>query len=188
MAIVGLRNLHYAKLTKDDATGVTYGTPVAVPGVISADIKPGSNSATLYADDGPYETDTVLGDIGVTIDMADLGPTIAADLLGHTVTGGVMTKKSTDKSPYVAIMFESVKSNGKIRYKKLLKGKFQEPEENTKTKDDKVNFQTAKLEGKFVIRQNDSAWDRTADEDAEGYTAAVGTGWYTAVEPTAPTV
>lgn len=183
MAIVGLKNFYFATLIKDDESGITYEDPIRLPKIISADITPSSNSATLYADDGPCETDTVLGEIAVSIEISELSLEHQAALLGHTVEKGVMTQKGEDTAPYVAIMFESKKSNGKKRYAKLLKGKFQVPKETTKTKDNNITYQTAKLEGKFVMRQYDDAWKRIADEDAEGYELTTGAAWYESVEP-----
>lgn len=183
MSQIGLRNFYYAILSKDDKTAVTYGTPISVPGLISADIKPGGNTDTLYADDGPYEAAAVLGDIDVTVEMADLDLTTQAALLGHTVTNGVMVEKTTDIAPYVALMFESEKASGATRYVKMLKGKFSVPESSTKTKDNKVNFQTGKITGKFVARINDGAWRRVADTDATGYVSTTGDNWYKTVEP-----
>ena len=171
-------------ITSADATtstGVSYAVPVKVPGLVSADIKPGGNTDTLNADDGPYETASVLGDIDVTIEMADLPLSVQAALLGHTVTDGVMIEKTTDVAPYVAIMFESEKANGSVRYIKLLKGKFSTPESNTQTKGNKVNFQTGKITGKFVKRQYDDAWRIMADTDASGYTTTTGDNWYQSV-------
>jgi hypothetical protein len=45
---VGLRDLHYALLIKDDATGVTYETPIHMAGAILAKIAAKSNTETLY--------------------------------------------------------------------------------------------------------------------------------------------
>ena len=185
MSLVGISNFHYAPLTTDTKTGVTYGTPVAVPGLVAVDIKTGASSGTLFADNGPYETATTLGDGTITIETADLDLETQAALLGHTVVKGVMTQKSTDKAPYVAVMFEALKANDTVRYAKLLKVKFQVPDESVKTKDDKITFQTSKIEGKIVVRKFDKQWKRTADEDAEGYEATTGANWYTAVEPSA---
>lgn len=183
MAKVGLSNFYYALNTKDDNTGVTYSPPVKVAGIISADIKTGSDTATLFADNGPAETATALGEITVDIELKDLSLEAQAALLGHTITAGVMKNNADDVAPYVAIMFESLKSNGKKRFVKLLKGKFQEPDDTNKTKEDKIAFQTQKISGKFVIREFDGIWKETTDEDATGYVAATGTAWYTAVEP-----
>jgi len=88
MAKVGLSNLHYAKNTKDDATGVTYEVPKKIAGVITADIKTGSNTATLFADNGPAETATALGEITLDLETKDLPLEAHADLLGRTIVAG----------------------------------------------------------------------------------------------------
>jgi phi13 family phage major tail protein len=183
---VGVNNLHYAVLTKDDATGVTYDAPVAVPGVISIDVKTNGNIDSLYADDAPFATAAALGDIEVSLNMAQLDLVTIAALLGHTVNAGVVDYKSTDTPPDVALLFESKKNNGSKKFVKILKGKFQEPEENFQTKTNNIQWNTPKLTGKFVTREFDRAWKRVADEDAEGYVKDTGDKWYDGVEPAAP--
>jgi len=184
MAIVGVSNFHYAKQLTDTLTGTTYDAVKKISGVVNLDVKPGSSSATLYADNGPADTATTLGEIAVSIELKELPLEDQAALLGHTLAAGVMTSKTSDVAPYVAIAFEGLKSNGKKRYVKLLKGMFQEPDDSYKTKDDKVNFQTGKIEGKFIMRTYDEQWKRTADEESADYLPATGTAWYTAIEPT----
>jgi len=94
-----------------------------------------------------------------------------------------MKSNANDVAPEVAILFESLKANGKKRFVKLLKGTFSEPDDTNKTKEDKIAFQTQKISGKFVIREFDGDWKHTTDEDAVGFVAGTGTAWYTAVEP-----
>lgn len=185
--LIGVRNLHYALLKTDDATGVTYDTPVSIPGVRTIDVKPSSGVDTLYGDDAPFDIASYLGDIEVTIDTAELSVEDMAALLGHTVSKGIIDFKSTDEAPYVAVLFESVKSNGKKRFVKLLKGKFAEPEENYQTKDSGVHWNTAKITGHFVVRTYDSAWKRVADEDGKDFEAATADAWYETVEAAAAT-
>ncbi|WDU84208.1 major tail protein [Caloramator sp. Dgby_cultured_2] len=166
-----MKDLYYAKLTKDDATGVTYETPILTAGAISAKVSPKSDTQTLYADDGAFETASQLSEITVELELADLPLSVQADLLGHTVTNGVLEAKNTDQAPYVAIGWRSLKSNGKYRYYWLLKGKFQIPDDESKTKEDKANFQTAKITGTFVARIYDGKWKMVGDEDETGFDA-----------------
>lgn len=184
MALVGVSNLHYALLIKDDSTGVTYGAPIAIAGSINIDIKPASAISTLYADNGPAEVASTLGEISVSVENKGLSIETLAALLGHTVAKGVMTSKASDTAPYVAILFEGLKSNGKKKYVKLLKMKFSEPDDQYATLKDSVTFQTDKITGKGTRRDYDDEWKRTADEDGTDYEAATGTAWYTSVEPT----
>jgi phi13 family phage major tail protein len=174
---VGLKDLYYALLISDASDGATYGTPVKIVGAITANINPNSNKGTLFADDGPMDTMSQLGVIEITLGIADIPLAIQAALLGSDApTSGKLSKKATDVPPWVAIGFKSLKSNNSYRYVWLDKGKFGEPEDNSETKKDTVNFQTATIVGNFVKRDYDERWKLVADED-EGYTD--GDDWFT---------
>lgn len=188
---VGLKDLHYAILTQDDANGVAYDTPVKIAGAINATISPTTNTETMYADDGPAEVATALGEISVELQVKDLPLDAQAALLGHTVSNGMLVKKATDQAPYVAIGFKSIKSNGKYRFVWLYKGKFTTPEQEYQTKEDAPTFQTPTISGSFVKRDFDEAWQVVGDEDMVGFTLA--STWFNSVvnvgaDTTAPTV
>jgi phi13 family phage major tail protein len=91
-------------------------------------------------------------------------------------------KKSTDTAPYIALMFKSKKSNGKYKYVKLLKGRFETPSFEGKTMEDKPTFVTPKLKIVFIAREFDKEYLRQADDDATGFEASTATNWFTAVE------
>jgi len=189
--VVGLKDLHYALLLTDTTGGVTYDTPVAVVGAIQANINPNPKLETLFADDGPMEIASILGEIELELIASDFDTDTQAVLLGHTVVGGVMTRGASDIAPWVAIGFRSLKSNGAYRYVWLHKGKFSVPEMKHETKGDEVNFQTPTLAARFVKRDHDEAWIKQADTDHPDYVAETGTNWFLAVEGapdiTAPT-
>lgn len=181
MSQVGLKNLYYAKVLTDTTESTTYETPVRLAGLISVDIAPSASSSTLQADDGPYETANTLASVEVTIEVADLTLEAQAALLGHSVDKGVMQYKTNDAPPYVALAFESQKANGAVRYVKLYKGKFAEPEQNHQTKGENVEFQTSTITGSFVARVSDGAWKCVADSDSAGFEQTTGENWYTAI-------
>lgn len=187
MARVGVSNFYYAPLIQDDISGVAYGAPVRIPGLISLSITPSSNTTTLYADNGPAEVAESMGEITVEVDLKDLPVEHQAALLGHTLVNGMMISAANDTAGYVALLFEGLKANGKKKFVKLLKGKFAIPVDSYETKTDNVSYQTDKISGKFVIRDFDSKWKYTAEEDAADYVASVGTGWFTSVEASADT-
>ncbi|SHH05882.1 major tail protein [Tepidibacter thalassicus] len=182
MATIGLRNLVYAKLVKDDNTGVTYDTVKPIAPAIDAKISPSTNTDSLYADDGIVETVETLGEISVELEVSDLPVEVLADLQGHTIdNNGALVKKATDQAPYVAIGFKSKKSNGKYKYVWLYKGKFSLIEEEYHTNEDKANFSTPKLKGTFLKRIYDEAWQVSADEDTTGFTQALADKWFDSV-------
>ena len=182
MPLIGLDNLYYAVMTTDTSGGVTYLAPTKIANAINIKVDPKQNSSTLYADNGPSETITAMGEISVEIECADITIDDQAVLLGHTVTGGVIVRKTTDTAPYVAIGFKSKKSNGKYRYSWVVKGKFEEPGVENSTAEDKPKFQTPKLKGTFIMRAFDNMWNRTADEDQASYVETTGTNWFNSVD------
>lgn len=170
---IGLSNLVVAELTNDPPTGkATYGTVEKVAGAITAKVNPNASSETLFADDGPFETAATIGKIDLELNVADLPLALQAKLFGHTLTAGVLVRKSSDVPPWVAVGFKSLKSNGSYRYTWLAKGKFTLPEQSNETKGDSVSFNTPTTTGSFVKRICDDEWERHADDDEVGFTGA----------------
>jgi phi13 family phage major tail protein len=190
---IGLSHLYYALLITDPIGGTpTYATPVRIANAIMANVNPNTNSETLFADDGPSEVATTLGNIDLEINVADLDLDTQAAILGHTISAGVLFRKAADTPPWLAIGFKSLKSNGKYRYTWLAKGKFQLQEQANETKGDTINFQTPTINGSFVKRDSDDEWERHIDEDHIDYVASMGTNWFTSPlqtsDSTPPTV
>lgn len=176
---IGVSDLYYALLIDDPLSGTAiYQTPKRVPGVISANVNPNGSNETLFADDGPYETASTIGQIGLELNVADLPIEMQAEILGHTLTAGVLIRKASDVPPWLAVGFKSLKSNGKYRYTWLGKGKFALPEQANKTKGDSVEFNTPTISGSFVKRECDGEWERHIDEDHTDYMPIMGTQWF----------
>lgn len=178
MSKIGVSNFHYAKMTTEDTatTAAVYeNTVTAVPGLVSVNVETTSNTATLYADNGPFETASSLGDVNLTVDLADLPLEVQADLLGHTLSSdGQLDCKSSDVAPYVAVMFEVLLANGKKRAVKLYKGKFAEPNDAANTRGENVEFQTSEATAAFVQLKNNQMYKSSKDFDAGADTSA----WY----------
>lgn len=181
MATIGLRDVHYAILQSDTPTGATYDTPERLVGAISANVNPNTSSATLFADDGPYDSASTLGEIELELNMADIPAAASNKLLGHTYKNGVLIKKASDQPPYVAVGYRSLKSNGAYRYTWLLKGKFADGEQSNQTKGDSIEYSTPTITGAFVKRDYDDAWQVEADSDDATINPETIANWFTAV-------
>lgn len=177
MATIGLSDVYYAPLTTDSASDLAYGTPVRIPGAIQADINPNTSSSTLFADDGPWETASALGEITLTLNMADIPLPTLAVLLGATYEGGVFKNSSTDTPPFVALGFRALKANGNYRYFWLFKGKFAPSDETLTTKEDTISWDTPTIEGSFVTLINNGLWRAVGDADETDFTMA--NTWFT---------
>lgn len=177
---VGVTNFHVAKLT-DDAAGGTpkYDASVSIPWVRQVQIKPKNNSATLYADNMSVATANVMSEYDLTIETATLPLEYKALLLGHKIDAGKLTVSKDDVAPYFAVMFESTKQNGKKRYVRFVKVQFTEPDETSKTKEDKIDYSTPSMTATAIYRTSDGVSLEQADEEADGYVETTGTNWYT---------
>ncbi|MEC1648160.1 major tail protein [Bacillus halotolerans] len=183
---VGLRDVYFAKLIKDDETGVSYDVPVKVGKAIEASVSPNTNSETLNADDGPSEIETAFGGTEIEIGVDQLSHDVQALLLGHTINAdGVLEKKATDLAPYGALLFRAQVSGGGYKLYAFYKGKFQLQEESFATKTDSPEFQTDSITGTFMRRAYDEVWSRSVFTEGEGVNKPVVNDWFTKVyEPT----
>lgn len=179
---IGLRDLHYALLTNDEVDptpAINYEVPERIIGAVQANINPNPSSESLFADDGPMETATTLGQITLELITADLPLDVQATLLGHDydAANGILIRKAEDIAPWVAVGFRSLKSNGNYRYTWLTKGRFSVPELNHETKTDSINFQTPTINGSFVKREADDVYIFQGDENDTNFEPGT---WFTA--------
>lgn len=150
---IGCDSLVYAKMTTEDTatSAPVYAAPVTAPGVMHININPNASVETAFFDDGPGDTASTLGKIDVEIQKNTLTAQNKAEILGHELdaNGGIVYGDS-DVAPWLAVGFRTLKSNGKYRYVWLYKGKFADPEDNSETKGDSINFQSDTIKGQFV--------------------------------------
>lgn len=188
---IGCSDFVYAPLTSDAINEIVYGAVVKCPGVMSININPNTTQETLFADDGPAESATTLGNISVEVQKAFFTTEQRAALLGHKIDGnGAIVYGSNDTPPWVAIGFRTLKTNGTYRYVWMLKGKFQEPEDNNETKGDSVNFQSDTMTGQFVHTEKAFSiggktmhpWKYELDEEYVDANEAAINGWFSQVQ------
>jgi len=166
MAITGLEKLFYSKITKDDNTGLTFGTPIYLAGVKEIKIAPKVSTEKLYAENKLWDQSTTLEDVEVTVNIADLTNIQSADLLGQTIaTEGGSFASSNDETPYIALLYKANKSNGQARYGVLYKGKMSLPDDSAKGKEGKTDFQTPEMKSTFQPLQNNGMWKYSVDSD-----------------------
>jgi len=154
MATVGMDKLYYATITEDTNGEETYGVPISLAKAIKADLTIELAEAILYADDGAAY---VLKDFKtgkLTLNVDDIGISVAADLTGATVDdNGVLISASENDGNPIAIGFRAAKPDGRYRYFWLYRVKFGFPATNLQTKGDTITFQTPTIEG-TVMRRN----------------------------------
>lgn len=184
-SLIGLRDLYVAEI---DPTDGTFGVPYRIAKAIEAKVSPKVSSTILYADDGAAESTSSEGETEIELGIDALENGIYAKLLGKkTDANGVVEDSSGDIAPNVALMFRSLKSNGKYRYIIYYKGSFQVPEENYKTKGESIEYNTPTIKAVFVHSDTMLNTDgegikrRVVDEDDPTIKPAIFETWFTKV-------
>lgn len=178
---IGLKNVYFSKLIKDDNTGILYSTPKIYERAISATLTPKTNSETIYSDDTTEDVISNFDSCEVEIELAQLQTATRAFLQGSKTAKGMLVENGNDLAPYVAMGFQSKKSNNNYKYVWLTKGQFQLVTDSYETIADKVKAQTSKLKATFIKRDYDNNWRFQADSD---YNASACANWFDAVPTT----
>lgn len=178
--VIGVRKPHIA-IMRNPERETEYDTPLSLGKAINLKVKPKVNSATLYADDGPSENSSALGEIEVEIEVDKLVSDKKALILGSKKdANGVLIESSDDKPPYLALGFQVPTTLG-MKYSWLYKGKFELMEEDYKTQADKVDYQTPKAKATFLKRASDNRWKASVVEGDPGVTKSILDNWFKAV-------
>jgi phi13 family phage major tail protein len=187
--VVGVSDLYYALITADSLAAYTAGVPQLLAPLAEVSQEPSVNSEVFYADNAAYDSASAEGETKITISISNLPLETMAEILGRTldaVTGRMYDNGGTP--PDVALGFRSLKSNGSYRYYWFLKGKFELPSEDAKTKTDSVEFQPMELtftavatmfQFTIAVGVTDKVKRVVGDEDVTNFD---GTGWFTAVQ------
>lgn len=185
MAKIGLQNFLYGELTEELDGTATYGVAKKPGKAISCSVSVNNNDVKLYADDVVAESDTSFSGGTVTMGIDDDDDTIMADLLGHTVSSGVMVRSSSDVAPYVGLGRIITKMvNGVLKYKVefLAKVKFAEASQENNTRGETVEFGTTELEGQIMTLAN-GEWSKTETFDTMTAAQTYLNGLFTAPTP-----
>lgn len=153
MAKIGLSNLIWSNLTEAQDGTPSYDGAKSLGKAVSANVSITNNSATLYADNALAESDTSFQTGTITCGVDEDADATFAPLLGHSITEGVVVKKSTDFAPYVGVGRIITKMVSGVYYYKaevLFKVKFAEPSQDDTTKGESIEFNTTEIEGQIA--------------------------------------
>ena len=179
---VGLSDLHAAILKTDEKGTLAYGTPFKIAPAVSASITPESADDSFYADDIALISNRTISAITVELETADIKDEVVSKLLGNEIDeNGVVRDNINTVAPEVALMFRSLKSNGKYKYVVLYRGAFAQSSDSYQTKEESATFQTTPLTGSFLPTIYNGDWRASINEDSELATAEVIENWFTKV-------
>lgn len=168
---VNIKRFHYAPLTKDDATGVTYGPPKAIPGIEQASINPKVATGTLYGDGVIRDERSKLTGATIGIDINKLPTEDRAIILGNTVgTDGVITETPDDEPIELAIGWEVELTGGDSEFVWFLKCKAQPLNENVEQTTENIKFSNNTITFTAMPREFDNDIRKFADTTMTSFT------------------
>ena len=182
--IIGCEQLHIAEVTKDDLSGVTFGTPKPVPSLISIDVADQTENVTFYSDDTIEQVIPAFSGKEVTIELGYLSNELEAMISGNEYANGVFTQTKDAVAKEFAIMFRAPKSKGGYQYVCLYKGVLAREEANYKTKEDSIESSNVTLNGVFMLLIYNGKVSIKADSDESEPSTLIRT-WFTKVPDTA---
>lgn len=167
MAKIGLKNFRYSVLTENQDGTHSY-AGASIPGkAVSCSVSLNTNVAKLRADDTDAEVDATVtgGTVSMGVDRDDL--TTQADILGHTLSDGLLVRKDSDVAPYVGVgRIITLLRDGAKKFKTevIYKVKFAEPNQEDQTKQETTAFGTTTYEGQIGFLA-DGSWSETKIHD-----------------------
>ena len=179
--IIGVRDLHIAKITKDDLSGTTYESPVAVPSLISIEIADNTENVTFYSDDVVEQVIPAFSGKEVNIELGYLSHEVEALISGNIYENGVFTQSGDTVASEYAIMFRAPLSKGGFQYVTLYKGVLSRNEATYQGKEESIESSNVTLTGVFmplISNGKVSARANSTDEGAEEFTSK----WFEAVQ------
>lgn len=157
MATIGLKNLYYAPVIKDDHTGTTYGAVKYLMDAISAEVTPEEAEQTLHANDAPKLSIKAFKGGSIKFVGDDLPQEIFAELFGSQIKQEHVLSKAGDIPIYVALSFMAKRHDGTYQFVWLYKVVFNLLKDQYATIGDSIEFKVPELEGKLLSRA-DGAW------------------------------
>lgn len=152
----GLKNIHLALVTANNATTYTAGIPIKLGTAITAKISDKFETSKEYGDDAIEEVISQYIGSELEIELNALAPQDRRDLLGNLYANGFLVRGSEDEAPEVAIGWCSKKKDGKYEFTWYYCGKFSDGfDESYETQGEKVKTQTNTLKGQFYSRMKE---------------------------------
>lgn len=103
----GLKNCHYAKATFDEDGGVTYDTPVRIPGAVSLSLDANGEIEPFYADNIAYYVVNNNSGYEGDLEIALIPESFLTDIMHEELDGnGVLAENANAELEHFAFLFE----------------------------------------------------------------------------------
>ena len=137
---IGIDQLYYAVITKDDSSGCTYGDPAPFAPVASLSKTTTSETVNSYYDNGIYRTLASESQDEYTINTPALDLATLAEITGKVIdeTTSALLDSGEPETKYFALLFRAQLSDYTYRYYCISKCSFAVPDEEITGKGESI--------------------------------------------------
>ena len=170
-----LKNVHAAKLTKNEDGTYTYATPQAIPGAVSISLDAEGDSSPFYADGIVYFRSTANNGYSGDLEIALIPEWFRTDILKETLdkNGVLVESANVTEMEKFALLFEFDGDVRCIRHV-LYNCSASRPSIESETKEDTIEPGTEKLSLTADPREDGLVKSRTGDSTSDATYA----DWY----------
>lgn len=172
-----------AVLTEDSGTTLTYAAVKEIESdLVTIKYTPKMNQASMYA--SGIAVESYVAKSGGTLDVTVVGLTDAEekDYFGATIdANNVVVDNKDDYVPDLAVIWSTVRSDGKMNLYKVMKTKFANQGEEATTSDDSgVKYNGTQLQGEYkaLIKSGDFMFKRKKVDPTTGAGASIINTWF----------
>lgn len=173
-----LKNVHAAKLTKDEEGNLVYTTPVAIPGAVSISLDAEGDSSPFYADGIVYFRSSSNNGYSGDLEIALIPEWFRVDILKEELDKNkvLVEKSDVTETEKFALLFEFEGDEHGIRHV-LYNCSASRPSIESETKEDTIEPGTEKLSLTADPREDGLVKSRTGDNTE----STVYENWYKSV-------
>lgn len=121
---IGVDKYTFFKVLSDTETGTEYGEPFTLKGVVQISPTDSGGEDVFYADNGAYDVETFIENIGHQIENADIPSEVDAMWRGIERVNNAVLVSNKPAKEYFGVAWRVLKSDGKYRYVKYFKGSY----------------------------------------------------------------
>ena len=157
-SVLSIDKFHYAVITKNDNTGYTHPAMKEIPGLIEISFNTETATGELYADGMKVYSDSAVVGISLNTTLASVPVGDRAAMLGNDYndTTDVLSVKTSDVAPEIAIAFRAQFRDGQYKYYKFNVAKAEIGEQTATTKSGDITYQTEELVFNCVAKTLDA--------------------------------
>lgn len=171
---INVKNLVYAKMLTDTASGCTYDDVKSLAGVKSIQLTPTVANGEDFNNGAKDFTMSKITGYEMSVETSKIPVDVRAELLGHTInSNGVLVVGANDQPINIAVGYEIENDENRRELVWLLKGKMQPYGQtiNQSEKDIKVASDSSKFV--FVVREHDGNFQAVGDTSLSTFTSAI---------------